>query len=287
MRPASSSRLLTFGVLLFCSVEARAQPLCDRTPAIETTVINSDYVWIAKIVQVLPKKAGDERFGHDAVVAIEDRLKAELFDEEPSEKLSVYLPYQAAVLQGWQERSSRVLIALTMYSWEQTLAIELAPETLEVMTAEVKLLRDPDAVIQAARAAVDRLPSNVKRVHTFDLIVPREVVGETRWDRSYRTGGHLILSVPVDQPLEKRAQGYIRAGDPLRRPEGIRALAYFQSDGNIALVKPLLNDPHFTLDSRDGSTAGVRFYPTRYAAYQTLKAWSLTVEPPVYRENVR
>lgn len=285
MRLASSSRLLAIGVLLILSAEARAQPLCDRTPAIETTVINSDYVLIAKIVQILPRKAGDERIGHDAVIAIEDRLKAERF-EEPSEKMSVYLPYQAAVLQGWQERSSRMLLALTMYHWEQTLAIELAPETLEVMTAEVKLLRDPDAVIRAARAAVHRLPANVKRVHTFDLTVPHEVVKETRWNQSYRTGGHLILSVPVDEQLEKRAQDYVRSGGPLRRPEGIRALAYFQSDGNIALVKPLLSDPHFTFDSRNG-TAGERFYPSRYAAHQTLKAWGIAKEPPVYREEVR
>lgn len=285
MRPASPIHLLAFGVLLIYSVEVSAQPLCDLTPAIETMVINSDNVWIAKIVQVLPRKADDDRKGHDVVIAIEDRVKVERL-EEPSEKMSVYLPYEAAVLQGWQERSSRVFIALTMYDWEQTRAIELAPETLEVMTADVKLLRDPDAVIQAAKAAVHRLPANVKRVHTFDLVVPHEVVAETRWDRSYRTGGHLNLSVPVDQELEKRAQDYVRSADPLLRPHGIRALYYFQSDENIELVRPFLNDPHFVFHTTDGSS-GKRYYAARHAAYQTLKGWGLTVEPPVYREDVQ
>ena len=291
MRAAASSCVFTVGVFLICSIHAHAQPLCDLTPAIETTVINSDYVFLAKIVNIPPKKAGDERIGNDVIIAIEEtlkaELKAELIREQPFDKMNVYLPYSATVLRGWQERSSRVLVALTSYHGEQNEAIELAKETLEVMTADVKLLRDPDAVIQAARAAVHRLPANVKRVHTFDWIVPLDVVAETRWIESYHTGGYLRLSLPVDQQLEKRAQGNVRSGDPMRQHEGIRALAYFKSDENIALVKPLLNDPHFSFYSRDNSTTGERYYAARHASYQTLKAWGLAVEPPVFREDVR
>lgn len=286
MRLAVVELVLAFGVCVLYSDGLFAQPLFDRTAAIETTVINSDYVFVAKLVKVRPLDADDKRFGQRADIAIEETIKAELFRDEPYTALNVYLPYRAAILEEWKERSSRLLVAMATNNDDENVAIELDPEQIEVMTAEMQLLRDPAAVIQAARAAVHRLPANVQRVHTFELIVPREVVAETRWLASYRTGGHLRLSVPVDEQLQRRAQAALRSDDPLRRPEGIRALAYFKTDENIALVKPLIEDPHFFFHSADGRT-GERYYASRHAAYQTLKAWGLDVPAPIYREDVR
>ena len=279
--------VFALGVFLICSVQAYAQPLVAATQSIETTVINSDHVFIAKLMDFRPKKEGRDRYQYEGTISIEETLKCELFLDEPYRALNVALPYSESVLQDWEDRSSRLLIALTSYHDEQNVVIELAPETLEVMTAEVKLLRDPEAVIRAARAAVKRLPANVKRVHTFDLTVPREVVAKTRWDASYQTGGYLRLSVPTDQHLEKRARDYVRSDDPQRRSEGAKALVYSKSDENIALIKPLLDDSHFSFYSRDGSTTGERSYPVRYAAYQTLKEWGIDVKKPVFLEAVR
>ena len=279
--------VFAFSVFLSCSFQAYAQPLIDATPSIETTVINSDHVFIAKLMDFHPKKEGRDRYQYEGTISIEETLKCELFLDEPYRALNVALPYSESVLQDWEDRSSRLLIALTSYHDEQNVVIELAPETLEVMTAEVELLRDPEAVIRAARAAVNRLPANVKRVHTFNLTVPREVVAKTRWDASYQTGGYLRLSVPVDQQLEKRAQDYIRSDNPQRRSEGAKALVYSKSDENIALIKPLLDDSHFSFYSRDGGTTGERSYPVRYAAYQTLKEWGIDVKKPVFLEAVR
>ena len=155
------------------------------------------------------------------------------------------------------------------------------------MTADVRLLRDPEAVIRAARAAVTRLPANIKRVHTFDLQVPRNVINGTSWETCYDTGGHLRLSVPVDQHLEKRAQDSVRSGDPHRRAEGAKALAYFKSDENIALVRPLLNDPGVTyVQPAYEGRAGERVFGARHSAYETLKAWGIVVKQPVFREEV-
>jgi hypothetical protein len=127
MRVAGLSCVLTLVVFLVGSHRVGAQPLCDRTAAIETTVINSDYVFIAKLVSIQPKKTGDERYGQDAIIAIEETLKAELFREEPYDKLNVYLPYQPAVLQGLLQRSNRVLVALASHNHDENVAIELAP----------------------------------------------------------------------------------------------------------------------------------------------------------------
>jgi len=96
------------------------------------------------------------------------------------------------------------------------------------------------------------------------------------------------LSVPADQHLEKRAQDYVRSDNPHRRSEGVQALVYFQSDENLALVKPLLNDQGLTYSQpADGENAGYRIYGVRHAAYETLKAWGIEVAEPVYREAVR
>jgi len=225
------------------------QPLCARTSAIETTVINSEYVFIAKLVDVRPKDADDERNGYQVDIAIEETIEAELFRDEPYRGLNVYLPYRVSILRGLKERSNRLLVAVSRGNDDESVAIELDPETLEVMTADVKLLRDPEAMIHAIRIAVRRLPANVQRVHTFELIVPREVVAKTRWIESYRIGGHLGLFVPVDEQLEQRAQAAVRSDDPIRRRRGIRALAYFHTDENLALVKPFIDDPHFFFHS--------------------------------------
>jgi hypothetical protein len=291
MKAAAWKGVLGFGVSLIASVQAHAQPLFAQAESIESTVANSDLVFIATVVEFRRAEQDDEqhddRDAHEATIAIEETVKQEPFRNEPYRRLSLRITRPASVLAGWKERSSRLLVAYDQCAPEQTVAIELAPDKLEVMTAEVKLLRDPEALIRAAREAVNRLAANIKRVHTFDLQVPREVVAGTSWETYYHTGGHLRLTVPVDRQLEKRVQDYVRSEDPQRRTEGARALVYFKSDENIALVKPLLNDPAITyLRPADGDQPGERVYGVRYAAYETLKSWGIDVKQPLFRQAV-
>jgi hypothetical protein len=279
--------VIGFGISLIASVQAYAQPLSPKTESIESMVANSDHVFIATLVK-FRRADGNDPNTHEATIAIEETVKQELFRDEPYRGLSLTIIRPASVLAGWKERSSRLLVATKEHAPEETAVIELVPDKLEVMTADVKLLREPEAVIRAARAAVTRLPANIKRVHTFDLEVPREVVAGTNWEKYYDTSGHLRLSVPVDQQLEKRAQDYVRSENPHRRGEGVRALAYFKSDENIALVRPLLNDLGITyLQPAYEDKAGERLYGVRYSAYETLKSWGIDVERPVFREPVR
>jgi hypothetical protein len=284
MRAVGLTWIIGFSLSLIASIQAHAQPLVPRTESIESTVANSDLVFIATVVNFRRAEQDNDRDAHVVTIAIEEAVKQELFRDEPYRGLSLQITRPASVLAGWKERSSRLLIAHNDYAPKQPTVIELVPDKLEVMTADVRLIRDPDALIRLARTAVSRLPANIKRVHTFELQVPREVVAGTRWEKYYNTGGHLILSVPVDQHLEKRAQAYVRSKSPHRREEGAHALAYFKSDENLALVKPLLNDQEITYD---GDKGGERIYGARYSAYRTLKAWGIDVEQPVFREPVR
>lgn len=151
--------------------------------------------------------------------------------------------------------------------------------------ADVRVLHDPEVVIKAARAAVQRLPANVKRVHTFALTVPREVVADTRWVEYYDTGGYLSLVVPVDDQLEQRALADVRSDNPIRRAEGTRTLANFKTDENLAIVRSLLGDADFSFHTTDGLSVE-RYYPVRHAAWQTLRACGVHVEQPVCREEV-
>jgi hypothetical protein len=279
-------KVIGFGMCLIVAAEAHAQPLVDKTQSIESTVANADLVFIAKVVDFRAEQ-DEDRDGHQTTIAIEETLKQPGFREEPYQQLSLHIPRPASVLADWKDRSTRLLIACDDYAPRQPAVIELAPDRTEVMTADVRLTRDPETVIRLAREAVTRLPANIRRVHTFDLQVPREVVAGTRWEKWYHTSGHLLLSVPVDQHLEKRAQDYVRSEDPHRRGEGARALAYFKSDENLALIRPLLHDAEVTYlhPAYDGKPA-VRVYGVRISAYQTLKTWGIDVEQPVFREPV-
>jgi hypothetical protein len=260
---------------------AVAQPIIAGTNAIETTVINADYVFVAKIIDFRAPQPGDDRGQMEAIIEIQETIKAEQFRDEPYDKLNINLPHRAEQIQAWKIGAHPMLIALTSFQDEQNTAIELDPESLEVMTADLQLLRDPEAVLQAARAAVHRLPANVRRVHTFRIIAPKELAALTRWSEYY----HLEVTVPVDEHLEKWAQNIVRMGEKSQRQKALQALAYFRSDVNIALVQPFLQDPDFSFHSSDGQT-GERFYFNRHAAYQTLRAWGVKTERPKFHEQV-
>ena len=166
-----------------------------------------------------------------------------------------------------------------------TRVIALTDEPLEILTADFQLLRDPEAVIRIAKETVSRFPAGVRRVHTFPVSVPREVVIGTKWESS----GGLELAVPVDERLEKRAQDGILSANFLTREESARALRYFKSDENVARVKTLLNDPGWGYFKHPSQNNGieVRHYGVREAAFGTLKSWGVNVEKPVIREEVR
>jgi hypothetical protein len=290
MRCNAWAWIISFGVSSIASVPALAQPLSAKTQSIESIVANADLVFIGKLFDFRRAEESHDRDEHEITIAIEETVKQKPypFQHEVHPKFRCRIVRPASVLANWKKHSSRVLVALDSDVPQNSSVIELTPDKLEVMSADVRLIRDPEAVIELARKAVHRLPANIKRVYTFELQVPREVVAGTSWETAYQTSGHLRLSVPVDQYLEKRAQESVRSKDPERRSEGVAALAYFKSDENLALVRPLLNDADVTYFGlgKDGKPVE-RVYGVRHAAYQTLKTWGIDVKEPVIREAVR
>jgi hypothetical protein len=289
MTTASLRSLVAAAVYMFAAAQLHAQPGNQSARSIETIVANADLVVVGKLVEIRAEEKTADRRGHEIVLAVEETLKQDLFTIDPYERLRVRVAQHLTEVQGWKLRGNRLLVADDAYAPYVSTVIELASGRLEVLTADFKLLRDPDAVLQAAKKTLQRMPVAIKRIHTFSLAVPREVVVGTKWEKYYGTGGHLRLSVPVDQTLQKRAQNYIDSDSYQKREEGVRALRYFKSDENVARVKRLLNDPAWGYLKRVEENDGVevRWYGVRDEAFRTLTSWGADVEKPVIREEVR
>ncbi|PHS03245.1 MAG: hypothetical protein COA78_18730 [Blastopirellula sp.] len=292
MQATWSKSLLIVGIFLASSAHAYAQPLIPHADSIETTVANADLVFIATIEKFDPKKPTDDRPGHDATIIIEETLKIYYLQEESYKRMSIFIPHAASVLEDWQKRGARLLIiAYDEYYPYETKVIELTPGKMEIMTADFKLLRNPEPVLKAARETIRRMPTAIKRINTVRLSVPHKIIIGTQWQKYYGTGGHLMLTVPADERLEKRAQAYIRSESYMKRYEGIQALRYFKSDKNITLVKTLLKDPGITRNYSPGVKeepgTETTIYAVRSIAHQVLRSWGVEVEKPVIRVEVR
>jgi hypothetical protein len=280
--------LIALGAFLTVADEARAQPLIAHAESIECTVANADLVFIATLVEFGNAHRADGRDVHDATITIEQTLKTDILEDEPYQRLQVQVAHPVTVLTDWKQRSCRLLVAYDECAPYSTTVIELVPGKMEVLKADFTLLRDSAEVIRAAEEALRRMPAAVKRIHTFRLIVPRERVAETAWDKYYDTG-YLVLTVPVDEELQNRALEYIRSESYMSRYEGVRALRYFKSDENLARVKALLNDPGWAYlrHAEENDGIEVRIYGVRQEAYRTLKCWEIDVQEPLIREEVR
>jgi Leucine Rich repeat len=134
-----------------------------------------------------------------------------------------------------------------------------------------------------------RMPTNVRRIQTFQLVVPQEIVRGTKLALAPEKPGELRVTVPADERLERRALDELRSPDFRRREEGVRALRYFKSDENIARMKALLGDTLFAyLTDPASHNRGheIHRYDIRRAAYEALKCWGVHVPMPVIDETV-
>lgn len=282
MKPFWSKSLATVWVSLSVAVVAQAQPLVGGVESIECAVANSSMVVIGTIMEVHAKEESDKKGGVQATMLVEETLKS-----SHSDRVRVRLRHPAAVLAGWMERSTRLLVVLSDPPAEMDV-IDLTDKGLAVMTSDLTLLRKPDDVIRAAKETVRRMPG-VTRIETYKLRVPdRATVAGTKWEKIYESGGYIRVAVPIDDRLEKLAHEYLRTKDPELRWEGALLLRYFKSDGNVARAKALLADPSWSCSrsAEDNRGIEVRSYRVREMAYSTLRELGVRVEKPVIEVEV-
>lgn len=245
------------------AVPAFAQPLIDTVASIDSLVINADYVYVAKIIKVRdePIPGGSEMPGFD--FDVEEYLKVPMGEELTPEikQRGMFVAPPTTKYKDWMHRSCRLLIIYNDSSPHHPTVIELTPDRPDVFTADFRLLHDPNQIIQAARDAVERTPSNVLRLRTCRLMIPSDLYKGTRWE----DGAGLMLEVPADVQLEKWAIELLHHENPSNRLQAAQSLRYFKSERNAKLVAKLLNDP---------------VSDVRYAASQTLKRWEMEAKPP-------
>lgn len=96
--------------------------------------------------------------------------------------------------------------------------------------------------------------------------------------RKLADGGPAWLLAPIDARLEETAKEWLKAKELDFRLEGAKTVKLFKSEGNIALLKGLLEDPQSKTDGKTKS------YPIRKAAYDVLKEWGVEVKQPLIEE---
>ncbi|MFN3151345.1 hypothetical protein [Bremerella sp.] len=284
MRIVSWMLLCLLAAFSLHSGQACAQPLVDQADSIESTVLNAGLVLVAKLIKIGEGKQVDGRDVYNTVIEVEQNLKREIFNDTPYDKVQADITRDLSVLNDWKERSCRLLVLYYDFQPYETKVIELAPGEMEVWKADLTLLREPSAVIDAAKEALRTTSPAIRRIHTFGLHVPRERIEQTQWAKYHG----LILNVPVNAQLERQAIDYLRSANYLERHQAVRALRYFRSKENIARVKELLNDPGWAYLRHPQQNNGieVRRYGVREEAYQTLKYWGVEVAKPMIEEEI-
>ncbi|MDV6028521.1 MAG: hypothetical protein F9B45_00115 [Phycisphaera sp. RhM] len=279
MRRICRISMVVLGFTLFASDHATAQPLVYTAESLESWIINADRVSIARIVRVRdePIPGGSEKPG--ITIAVEETLKYPIF-EQRHEKMGLFVEHPTARYKDFEGRSSRLLIAHSDHHQFSPKLIELTPGKVEVFRADFTILRNPDAVIQAAREIIGCVPPHVRQLHTVCLMIPPDVLAESK------LGPYGRLIVPVDEPLETLAIGWLDSESYSSRSKAAEVLRYFKSEANIGRLRGLLQDTGYSEQTADDRTR-TKYYGVRDQAYQTLKAWGINVERPVIIESNR
>lgn len=232
--------------LLICGLASltppcQAQPLIETVSSIDSLVINADYVYVGKIIKVRddPIPGGSDSPGF--TFEVEQYLKVPM-DEELTPEIKVrgmFISPPTGKYKDWRDRDCRLLIIASDRNLDSPNVLELSPNRAEVFTADFRLLREPDKIIDAAKNAIERTSSNIRRVYTVRLMLPPEHYRGSRWEG----GQGVMLEVPADLQLEKRALESLGHPNPWNRLHAVRSLRYFKSDRNAKSIKPLLDDP--------------------------------------------
>jgi hypothetical protein len=266
---------------LLVSLAGAQQPGNTFVPCLDTMAINSRYVLVAKIVEIhkLVGVASDS----NVVASVEKSLKG-----GQSGKVDIHIDVPESVLAEWKDRGTRLLLfngetSPSTVSNKTNKPIDLSSSNLKILTAEMKVLTNPEQVIQAAQKAISRHSSanGIYTIDTFSRSLPSETAKELGAKISPYT------NVPVDPELERWAQSVLRGNTKGFRAEAVDALRYFKSKENMRLLTPLLNDPQwgYLKSAEENMGVEIRVYTVRRAAYQVLKNWGVDVVEPATQEQ--
>jgi hypothetical protein len=286
------SRWLVSVAVLASAVPASAQIALAPPPHIQTldvSLIRGSIVATGRVVdfQQVPGKTDNWR----ATVLVSETLRG-----RPNATLTVEVgrlrsrgdvPVRTeTIIDAWLRSWALLLIAVPADSAAAPVIIDLSDPELAVMTADLELLRTPDAVVDAAKDIIRRTPA-VATPATFSVAVEVTKVAGTPVDTRVRYSSpadFLFADVPVDARLERRAREALGAAERQRRLNAIEALGLFKSASNIALLRELLDDEDwrdtYSFWGRDRTMRRIQYNDIRRQAYTTLRRMGVDVREP-------
>ena len=243
--PCRLKTVLAVLIALISRVPLLAQPIIIHRQSIDSTVATFQQVFVGRIVEIGTPTTDRKRVSMQPVVfAVEEVLRGE-------RTTRIALPdftYPMATLAGWQSHSNRLLIAVSHGAPSVSVVIDLDADSLEVWSADFVLMKNAADVIQAAKDEIRRTPTGSARSPDVQISAPN---GDP----------FLLLTIPADERLEKRAHAVLRGEHGWSREEAVEALKYFKSEENIRLLKSLLGDSDIEVRQR---------------AYKVLTGWRAT-----------
>jgi hypothetical protein len=247
---------------------------------LDTLAINSKSVFVGRIVQVhqvAPNSPND-----NVTVRVEKWLKG----SAQGETIETRIVPSDIVLSLWKDRGSRLLIFTGIDTAKvfhgNGNAIDLSGPN-RVLTADMKVLKNSEQILQAAQAAIERY-RGISNVPTFQRSLPAGILNDLS----------LVTAVPVNPDLEHWAQSVLDSEEKRdttavgvtsrgsEREEAAQALGYFPSEANAARLKFLLDDPAIETDDRNGT----QIYVLRRTAYEALSRMGMKVPKPVFQKEI-
>jgi hypothetical protein len=213
-----------------CASPAAAQMAPTPPPHIQTLDVRMMSAAVVAIGQVVDYQLNAER-KWDVRISVSEVLKGRAgslltVELAPSETRRRTTVATQTILAAWTQSAATLLLAVTPNQKGAPMVVELTDPELAVMTADLELLRTPEAVIAAAKAIIQQVPG-VAPPPTFGLAVELRRVVDTPLDT--RSGysmssNFLFADVPVDARLEARARGRIVARTAYQRGAGSRSV---------------------------------------------------------------
>ena len=247
---------------------------------LDTLAINSKSVLVGKIVQVRPVAPNSPN--DNVTVRVEQWIKG----SGESETIETRIVDSEIVLSLWKDRGSRLLVFTGIDTAKvfhgNGNAIDLSGPN-RVLTADMKVLKNSEQILQAAQAAIERY-RGISNVPTFQRSLPAGILNDLS----------LVTAVPVNADLEHWAQSILDSKEKRditavgltsrdsERNEAAQALGYFPSEANAARLEHLLNDPAFSIDDRTGA----KIYVLRQTAQESLERMATKVPLPAFQEEI-
>jgi hypothetical protein len=298
--------LVLFGSLLLLLTPAPTAAYMVTGESIEWALATSERVVAGKVISVDSMTGQDRKVFQAVTIAISRTLKGKAAERE-----TFVLPadIDRSYASQWLEEGIPLLFFLNRNNakeiaipadkaawalrstWRIPCAVPLGKsrrdrrETMRVFTCDFDMLSDKDAILnfveKTAKAATKDLA-----VKSYTVEVPDNSAAA----RELNAGSAVLLIVPMDARLEARGQDWCKSALAEERYKGALILRHFKSKRNIALLKPLLDDPTNAESSKYSGgpdKPGLQLvyrkkaYWVRQAAYTSLEKLGVKVARPL------